>query len=217
MKSLKYLIIFTTIIFAFASQLKAQKKIEVRSICDNQVVKLRWMPADFKQMRHAQQYGYVIKRTKIFDAAGAPVDFEDRELTVFNVLPYNNTQWNTLPSSAADYVEAAKSLMTNLPIQMNDTLQVDPDTLTVRKLSHAYNQQKTWDNQFIYTLMLADQDFDVARGLGIAFADNTVALNVTYRYIIALDSIPLFESLNGSENKPISGINEIKILQLWNT
>ena len=71
-------------------------------------------------------------------------------------------------------------------------------------LLHAYHAHETQESQYNFTLMLADQDFDIARGLGLAFKDNAVISGFTYRYIISLNNLSQYNNLYGNEEVSIS-------------
>lgn len=178
---------------------------------DQNSVAIRWISANFIQMKHANIYGYTILRVQTHSVNGTELSLQDlnSSLISYQVLPYTTSQWQPLLSQDSSKVAAAKFLLSNLPIMVNGEELIDADSLTERKLFHAYHAHETQESQYNFTLMLADQDFDIAKGLALGFVDSLVTPGAKYRYTITLNQKNIFVQNFSLGQYPYSGVLEI--------
>lgn len=184
-----------------AAQVDTIHNLNIAAQSDGQNVSIRWVPSDDKTWMEANATGYELSRYTIV-RNGNPVDVKKLESTkvVLNssILPLTEAEWtsqfpNNDPANLAS--AALWGLDTTTVVSTNPTL------------ADAVNNRDAMNTRFLLALLAAEQDFDVATGLGLAFVDVNTRPNSTYMYVLSLNSTqPEFDGLSTSINVEVSNI-----------
>lgn len=145
---------------------------------------LRWAPSTSEMWYSALQNGFIIRRKRVMDSLENVVN--DTPYTLDTVYRYLPAQWASLNITPEDslLISAASGLVNDDSISI--LLQLPhPDSI---KLSDAVRYNEAKNELFTYALLLADQNFKIAKGLGLGFIDtDTLLAGHTYMYTITLN------------------------------
>ena len=125
LKNKSHVIYFIISLMMISANTFAQ--IMVKTKVHQNIVKFRWSPAKYDLMRKGQQYGYTIRKINAQGTTQTQV-----------IKPYTTAQWNQKFSSGHEGAQAARQLLSDLPVFVDDQTKFDPDTIANKKFSHAY-------------------------------------------------------------------------------
>ncbi len=171
-----------------------ESQIVVQSYYDGNSIKLRWAIDDVASWKSLNQHGYIIAREIRVKNGIALSDYESLQTRDTLVAPL-------LPADAANWAEddmyarvAKKSLYdTSYDVEVPETID----------LNYIRDYQAQEDSKLMFAHFSADQDFEVAKKLALAFEDTDVLSNHKYRYFV----IPF-----NSESNTKFGLIEVETL-----
>lgn len=167
MKSIQNYIIIAIFIVSNAILLSSQDTTNITANgmynMNTQILKVKWVPDNADVWLKGLDVGYTIKSQRIKDSIGNQVF--DTIINRGQVFPYTSNQFAQLNSVLDSNLLAAASLLVNLDT-INNFLAL-PDTV---KLVDVVNNNNVKNEFYTYSLLLADQDFLLARGLALAFS-----------------------------------------------
>lgn len=165
-------------------------------------VYLRWAPKNQEDWFKSLESGFTIRRKRVLDASGNMVN--DTVFQLGEVHVYSPQEWMTFQGSPLDTLALVAKNLVNQD-SLDEYLSI-PDSSQI-KLADAliYNQAK--NDFFTYSILMADQNFDIAKGLGLAFVDSlNFQQGHTYAYAIRLNSLDSIQ-LRGEIMIQISSAN----------
>ena len=201
--------IFIIIILIFINVLGYSQKISSKSVYDRNTNKvyIKWMPESYILAKEGFQVGYEIKRFVIED------DKISGEITLDHIFPYSIQDWESLNSVDLDIIGAAKKVLSDTEVQINDDEKFDPDTLTNTKLLHAYYIKEHRDGMYFLMQMVCDRSIDVARGLGLAYVDDyMIDPSKTYGYTITMLGDSLYRSYTIMDVSTLDSLKQPELL-----
>jgi uncharacterized protein len=166
-----------------AQSSSALLRAEIKALPDPETgeVKLRWAPVDFASWQWGIAHGYTIKRTPlIIDGVPATMgEMMQPTIVVNEYKPLESQHFQSFldanPSNEWAFVGAGA-------IYGEDFTVLDPN---IADITQVVNQNKEQQNRFSFGLFAAEQSFQVATAMGLAFTDNVIK-NSTYNYTIEL-------------------------------
>ncbi len=183
---MKYSIIYLSIIFLLISNSVLSQnssdlqehRVDVKAIVVGDTVKLKWMPSDIDVWRDGIDYGYRLTRRIQNDTMTIEEEANTAVVLVDSLKPYTESEWNANFSSN-DNALLVKDILydDSLKYQYN----ANPDSI---KLSDAVRYQDNEDERFLFSMMLSEQDYAVAKGLGLGYVDVDVEDSVKYIYMV---------------------------------
>lgn len=146
-------------------------------------IKLRWAPEDALLWKYGNQNGYQIERVTIKNQLGQQLSPEQRLASAKKwgpVFPYRPEVWQKMiDTSELAGMGAAALYGEDLVMQ----------ELSENPLVQTYQRSQMEQTRFGFGLLAADQDWAVAKAMGLAFADDQIERGNTYLYTIYL-SVP---------------------------
>lgn len=165
-------------------------ELRLSGIYHNGEVRLRWIPLNFAAWNHGNQQGYILERMT-FGENGVTLSGAQQLASKITLLaqskPLPVGDWQT-PADTNDLAGVAAGMI------YGDSLDVVmPEDVDI---AHIYNLNQERDNRFGFSLFAADQDYMVAKMMGIAFVDTAVVPNSKYMYTVRLYAPPAGAVLN---------------------
>jgi hypothetical protein len=159
-------------------------ELRLSGIYHNGEVRLRWIPLNFAAWNHGNQQGYVLERMTFSEngviLSGAQ-QLASRVTLLAQSKPLPIGDWE-IPADTNDLAGVAAGMI------YGDSLDVVmPEDVDI---AHIYNLNQERDNRFGFSLFAADQDYLVAKMMGIAFVDTAVSANSKYMYNVQLYAPP---------------------------
>ncbi len=168
---------------------------------------LRWAPTSHNTWFHCNRVGYRLVRYT-YMRNGELLPFEERSvaepLTEDPIFPWQTQEeWQPLMERNSYAAIGAQAIFGS---------SFDPETGTEGEIISLTNQAAEQINRFGFGLFAADQSFEAAEAMGLAFVDDDVRSNEAYLYRVFPVEQPSFtlDSLtNGDDSIPIEYINAI--------
>lgn len=210
---MKYIkVLFIAIFIMMFDLLSAQNNMQEKGIMVkvfkiNDTIKLRWLPTHIDVWRAGNTYGYNISRMVTHDTMSVAEEFSSREIIADTIRPYIESDWDNMFESN-DNADVAKNLL------YNDSLKYSVGAADSIKLVDAVNYNSNEEARFMFSLMVGEQDFSVAKGLGLAYEDVNIDTSLTYIYVVKVN-VPNNDSLGYEPGvtKFNSAINTLPIPQ----
>jgi len=159
---------------------------------DSVSIQLRWATSDYDTWKEGNTVGYTLER---YTTHINGVDLD--ATTILNSKLTLATQ--LLPLAEADW--DSQFLNNNFAELAKGTLYAPDDSIEISaspSLADALTYKQSKESRFIFSLFAAEQDFEVAEGLALAFEDTTTVSGHTYMYYLKMNSVqPEFEAVGG--------------------
>ncbi|MEM6964309.1 MAG: hypothetical protein AAF573_06060, partial [Bacteroidota bacterium] len=191
---------------------------------DGQKIALRWSVLDIAAWKEGNAVGYTLERytTHVNGAQLNYTDIQSSKLILgSNLKPLTKQQWNSQFTNN-DFAKVAKRVI--YKEDASTILSGDPT------LADALNQQESEEARLLFGLFVAEQDFDVAKGMALGFEDTNIQSGCIYYYTLKLNSTnPDFSDIqsiiqvNSDDTPDLPTISEVSgepmnkaILIQWN-
>lgn len=159
-------------------------EIKIISTMHDGAVLLRWVPTSYEAWQHGNTQGYQVKRFTIKQGSSALPMQEiagSKVILADPLLPLPEDDWEPM-ADTSDLAGLAASAIYGTEFTIENA---DPnDLMAVRSVA----QEK--DNRFGLSLFAADQSFEVAVAMGLAFKDDTALPGHVYDYAIRPVALP---------------------------
>lgn len=138
---------------------------------------VRWAPADIATWRFGNVHGYrVVRYATVKDGQVLTLEEYQGTETAFDPLYLlTENEWEAMADTSDLAGIAAGSIY-------GDSLDLLP--ASGGTMLNVYNKSKELETRFGWSLFAADQDFNIAKAMGLGFADNTVQENWEYVYFV---------------------------------
>ncbi|MEL7162010.1 MAG: hypothetical protein AAFN92_14710, partial [Bacteroidota bacterium] len=179
MKPLFSVLLFFVLPFAGFSSLLAQSPAEplgVVALADGTTVHLRWSVTNPADWDLANQYGYTIARMEVArNGSRLPVSDQAATHTLLDTLwrPLAENNW-----PAGERQQVGRQIL----------YSSDWDVVADGTLSSAISNQENRENRLFFAHALADQDFALAKHLGLGYSDPTVSDGTEYVYVVSINN-----------------------------
>lgn len=183
-KQLRILLVFSFMIF-YLNFVAAQKteennnRIPLRAFVSHDSIKLRWMPGNIDIWRSAMQKGYKISRVEYDTTFSIEQKYKTSVILAEAIYPQPEEIWKERFLEEDSLAKAAKNLLYNPDLKFQSGS--DPT------LSDAIQYRKNEEGRFFFMIMLAEQRFDIAEALGLAFTDLSWEPGRKYQYFLTLN------------------------------
>lgn len=142
-------------------------------------IKIRWAPSHHLLWQYANEVGYTLERVTLKNQQGVALSPVQRLASL--------KRW-PVPFRPAD-IASWKSRMDTSEVAGLAAAALFGEDMTVEDLSvhpmvQIYNQVQEQDNRFGFGLFAADQDWDVAKAMGLAATDTDIKVGETYLYYV---------------------------------
>lgn len=184
-KHLKYILLLNLLLVCFGAQAQDSQRIGVKAVGKhaNGMVWLRWSPTDAVSWELSRANGWVVERVLI-PTQELPGDSVYFRLTREPVKPQPMEAWRQMALENQHAAIAAEVLYgEKLDLYSNASIQT------------IVTKSRETEMRFGFGIVSADQDFEVARMMGLGFVDETPLPNRIYIYrIFAQQSANLVKS-----------------------
>ncbi|NMM50486.1 hypothetical protein HH304_18900 [Flammeovirgaceae bacterium KN852] len=139
-------------------------------------VRLRWAPANHIMFELGKRHGYILERFELDNQGNIKADQAIKLLSNEPIQPWPEQKWTEFANNDANAAIAFQTLYGesfNLSTPSSDMMQM---------LDMATDQE----NRHAFGLYVADQDYEVAQAMGLAFVDKSVDKGKIYVYRIKL-------------------------------
>lgn len=157
-----------------------EQKIALLSLVNNGKVKLRWVPLDFATWELGNQNGYAIKRYQYSNNGNqlGLTEMQNSEVLISSgIFPLPEGSWATYFTDN-DFATVGRESLYN-----TDGV-VSPSGSG--SLADAVNQEQYREGRHLFGLFAAEQDFQVARAMGLGHRDNSVSTTAEYIYYVEI-------------------------------
>ncbi|MDO5614762.1 MAG: hypothetical protein Q4G16_01120 [Cruoricaptor ignavus] len=158
-------------------------------------VLLRWVVDEPIAWQKANPIGFVLKRYTLMREGKLLENPEEKNLGVF--LPAPEEKWKALIETNDNAAIVAQSMF-------GESFEVEMGNQG--ELQNIINKSQEIEQRFVYALIAADLDFEVAQLAGWGYVDTEVELGVRYVYTVELNSANNTKSLQVEKG---SGIAEL--------
>lgn len=156
--------------------------LQVLTQSDGNVVRIRWAIKDFDVWRLAKANGYTIRRT-VFARNGVELTLNEQLESATNLtdqlLPLSPGTWTSQFPGNDQAVAAEQILYSN---------EWEVEVTGSPTFADAVQNQQMNENRLFFALFIADQDFDLAKGMALGYEDNTAVAGEEYIYTIAINN-----------------------------
>lgn len=159
----------------------ADLAIKLSTASDGSRVLLRWAPLNYNSWDWARQHGYRLER-KLFVQSDTIVLGQPFVVLDSTLAPLPEPDWAPLADDSEAAGLAASALYS--PDFSITGLPADSD------IFQAFNLVREKDNRFGFSLFAADQSFEVAKAMGIAYTDSTAEAGKAYLYRVRFNELP---------------------------
>lgn len=181
MNRLFYVLLITAFSTLGFSQVDNLNTFTTKAKYDGNEVRLRWVPATEEMWKSSRVNGITIERITVINnevELSVVEQAESRVTLVSDYKPVPENEWDATFSGSNKYAAVAKS---NLYSSEYDVTISGATTL-----ADAFNHDQTAQSKYLFTMFCADQDWDVAKGVAMAFVDASVEPNMEYIYGLKL-------------------------------
>lgn len=216
-KCIYFILLFSLLTSIVYSQAK-EKNIKLIANYTNSNVQLRWGITDIYTWEYLKNNGFSIKRTTISDN-GVPLtlqqQYESEEIIQSELLPITDQEFSNKYSPSNEEATAVRKSI----YSTEDDIEIN---LTDPKLSDALNYKQQLEAKLFVIMLACERDYELAKDAALAYEDNTVEENKTYRYVVSpVDVNPAFgievgiveisTSGNGSSPAAIENLEAISL------
>ena len=153
---------------------------------------LRWVVSDPTTWKDGVAKGYTLTRftTHINGTPLSGTAIRDSVVELSNTLyPLSESTWDSqFPNN--NFAKVAKGTLYETD---SSTVISNPDA---PKLADAVNTQTSEEARFLFALFAAEQDFEVAKGMALAYCDATVQAGHTYIYRLSINGTELSTAIS---------------------
>lgn len=152
---------------------------------DTEQIQIRWAPSSHLLWKYANGVGYNLERVTLKNEQGTLLTPAERLASLKRwsapFRPVDTKTWKSMMDTSEVAGLAAASLF-------GEGMMVED--LSVHPMVQIYNQVQEQDNRFGFGLFAADQDWEVAKAMGLAAEDADVKAGETYLYYIKPAEFP---------------------------
>ncbi|MEM6321875.1 MAG: hypothetical protein AAF960_29715 [Bacteroidota bacterium] len=161
---------------------------------------LRWVVASPATWQEGVTKGYtLIRMTTHEDGIALSGDAVRSSVVTLDstLYPLSEAEWNNqFPDN--DFAKVAKGTL----YEADTSIQVVPGANP--KLADAVNAQDSEEARFVFALFAAEQDFGVAKGMGLAYCDATIEAGATYIYRLAMNTSDVATAIRIASNSAMN-------------
>ncbi|WP_109299176.1 fibronectin type III domain-containing protein [Aquimarina sp. AU474] len=170
------LISFLTITTICQAQSSVSKsEIKVISRVQKGRILLRWAPNKPAAWKLLNTYGYTISRTTVSRDGKTLIDGETKVLNPLPLSPGKKEEWEEMAKANDNAAIVAQAIF-------GDTFMVAHNTSSTNPFERIVKKSEELKQRFSFSLLIADQDFEVAQKAGLGFVDTDVKVNEKYLY-----------------------------------
>ena len=178
--TLSFALIFTIVNIQAQENINVPLELQASAFVENQQVLLRWAPLNSMSWELGNEEGYRVDRFMLVDENDVilPVDSMGASGIILTnyAKPIPEAEWEALANISDNAAIAAAALYG----ERFDVAPVDTSDYT-----SVFGATKESENRFGFGLFAADQEFEVAKNMGLALIDSTVINGATYMYRIS--------------------------------
>lgn len=182
-------VVFQTSLFCQIEE--NEKEIKVIAEVAGDTIKIRWVPSDYDVWQKGIEFGYNIERVIIEPNLNLypSIDSIQSFQALFTGLkPLGESEWQSVFTSNVGI--AARKIL------YDSSEDFAPSNLNSLKDVIDYKEQE--DSKFLFAMITAEIDFNVAKGLALAFEDVNINPGEIYKYQIYInDTIAMQEIVVG--------------------
>lgn len=187
MKYYTVALILSGFILACPYKLMGQDTLFIQAVAhtDTEQIKIRWAPSNHWLWQYANEVGYTLERVTLKNQAGIALSPAERLASLKRwpapFHPANMDSWkNRVDTSEVAGLAAAALFGEDMTVE----------DLSVHPMVQIYNRVQEQDNRFGFGLFAADQDWEVAKAMGLAAEDTDVQVGETYLYYVKPAKFP---------------------------
>lgn len=156
--------------------------ITVLTQSDGNVIKLRWILRDYTTWQAANTHGYTLFRTEYNNGAVLPIgeQVDTYEGLADDLKPYTAGQWSAEFSDRPIYEVAMVASNILYSTEWDMTVSGTPS------FKDAVDAQQMNENRYFFAHLIADQNFDIAKGMALGFEDGSVVAGKQYTYTLII-------------------------------
>ncbi len=181
---IKLLIIIGLFIGLCSPSLTAQEatgEIKLMACSEGSHISLRWMCTDYPTWLKGCKNGYSLTRyTVLRDSQALSIEAIEASKLIMapNILPLPEADWATFPATN-NFAKVARHLL------YEDSIKVEMTNNPT--LADAVDLAETQEGRFMFAAFAAEQDFEVATGMGLGYKDEQVDLKEVYIYQLQIN------------------------------
>ena len=186
MYNMKNIIAIVGLAWMFTSTAFGQTSFDtlmMKGIATQSDVRLRWMPKDYQIWQKGVNNKYRLERTTIY-YQDSTLDFgamsQSRVVLSDNITPLSATEFESNFPSSDSIAYLAKELMYST--------ELEPVRSDSNNLADAVAYNENIESKFMFSMIVAEQSFDVAQAQGLGFIDTNVSPDYTYLYKLFLET-----------------------------
>lgn len=158
--------------------------LQVKSTFMDGDVIVRWAPANYSTWKWGNINGYTLERYTISINGSRLSDslrFASTEILDSTLLPLPEWEWKAM-ADTSDFAGIAVGSIYGDSLEMANF-----DSVNIEEVFSFYQQD---ENRFAMSLFAADQEYQVAKSMGLAFKDTTVISGREYLYVVRINNVP---------------------------
>ncbi len=208
-----------------AQKRSAKSEIKVISRVQKGRILLRWAPNKAAAWKLLNIYGYTISRTTVSRDGKTLINGENKVLHKAPLSPGKKEEWEEMAKANDNAAIVAQAIF-------GDQFMVaPPNPSSTNPFERILKKSEELKQRYSFSLLVIDQDFEVAQKAGLGFIDTDVKVNEKYLYrvksnvptdIYAIDYGGVFTGLAEYEAlpKPVdftATFNDKEVLLSWNS
>ncbi len=220
--ALIYFVLPVNMLWAQKSTVKSE--IKVISRVQKERILLRWAPDKPAAWKLLNTYGYTVSRTTISRDGKTLIDGETKILNQLPLHPGKKEDWEAMAKANDNAAIVAQAIF-------GDTFMVSQDIKTSYPFESVLKKTQELRQRYSFSLLVVDQDFEVAQKAGLGYVDTDVKANEKYLYHVK-SNIPkdIFNVVHGgvftglSEYEPLpkpidftSTFKDQQVILSWNS
>ncbi len=187
MKYYTVALLLSGFILACPFNLMGQDTLFIQAVAhtDSDQIKIRWAPSHHLLWQYANEVGYTLERVTLKNQQGMALSPAERLASLKRwpdpFHPADIASWkNRMDTSEVAGLAAAALFGEDMTVE----------DLSVHPMVQIYNRVQEQDNRFGFGLFAADQDWEVAKAMGLAAEDTDVKVGETYLYYVKPAKFP---------------------------
>lgn len=154
----------------------------VKGLATTSEIKLRWMPSDYNIWQQGINHNYKLERTAILyqeTSLGFADMNSSRVVLSENIVPLTKNEFESNFPSTDSVAYLAKELMYST--------ELEPNISENENLADAVAYNDNVESKFLFSMVMAEQSFEVAKAQGLGFSDDDVEIGYTYLYKLSIE------------------------------
>ncbi len=173
--------LFAFFSFEIMAQESDQKELELMATYHDGDMLLRWIPTNYKTWKKSCDNGLKLVRVHVGQNS------VDTLVLASDIKPLSEAQWSAqFPNNQS--ADLAKNIL------YNNT----EDIIEIQTMKDVWDVQQQKESKHLFSMVVAEHDFEVAIGLALGFKDSDIVEGDTYGYILTVNdqSEPLVANFN---------------------